>query len=261
MSASEPVPDFGLTAADYSAHRAGFPSELIERLVAMGAVRSGDRALDVGTGTGTLPRLLGPRVRSVLGIDPSEPLLEQARSHPRTPANVTYERGTAEETGLAEESVDLVTAGQCWHWFDPERASRELRRVLVPGGRLVIAHFDWLPLRGNVVAATESLILRYSPEWRFGGGTGLYPRWLADLGGAGFTDLETFSFDLAVPYSHQAWVGRVRASAGVGASLPTEEVGRFSAELGAILAADHPEDQLSVPHRIWAVVGKKPRPE
>jgi ubiquinone/menaquinone biosynthesis C-methylase UbiE len=75
------APDFGLTASDYGEHRAGFPQELIDRLLGMRVVLPNARALDVGTGTGTLARLIAPHIHSVLGTDPAEPLLEQARSH------------------------------------------------------------------------------------------------------------------------------------------------------------------------------------
>jgi hypothetical protein len=67
---------------------------------------------------------------------------------------------------------------------------------------VVIAHFDWLPLAGNVVEATERLIGQYNPDWSFGGGSGLHPQCLADLAQVGFTGLETFSFDQPVAYSH-----------------------------------------------------------
>jgi SAM-dependent methyltransferase len=251
-------PDFGRTAEDYGKYRAGFPAELIDRLVELDAVQAEDRALDVGTGTGTLARLLAAHVRSVLGIDPSAQLLRRAREVEGSPTNVSYEVGVAEETGLPDCSIDLVAAGQCWHWFDRDLAAAEFARVLVPGGRVVIAHFDWIPVDGNVVAATEALILKYNPEWNLGGGTGIYAAWLADLALAGFAHLETFSFDLTVPYSHEAWIGRIRASAGVGATLPGSEVKRFSNELATQLGERFPEDPLAVPHRTWALVGRKP---
>ena len=98
----------------------------------------------------------------------------------------------------------MVSAGQCWHWFERPRAAAEIRRLLRPGGRVVIATFDWLPLPGNVVAATEELIRRHNPDWTMGGGSGLHPAYLADLAVAGFVALETFSFDQAVAYGHAA---------------------------------------------------------
>ncbi|HVS99852.1 MAG TPA: class I SAM-dependent methyltransferase [Solirubrobacterales bacterium] len=258
MSAGAPgSPDFGQTAADYGRFRAGFPEELVDRLDALGVLGPDDRALDVGTGTGTLARLLAPRVDSMVGTDPAEAMLGQAREL-GGPSNLTYEVGVAERTGFADEAFELVTAGQCWHWFDRPRAAAELSRVLVPGGHLVIAHFDWIPLPGNVVEATEALIREYNPEWAMGGGTGLYPAWLADVAGAGLEEIETFSFDLGAPYSHEAWVGRIRASAGVGASLPDERVRSFSADLTELLAARFPEEPLSVHHRTWALVATKP---
>jgi SAM-dependent methyltransferase len=93
--------------------------------------------------------------------------------------------------------------GQCWHWFDRPKAAREVRGLLVPNGWLVIAHFDWIPLPGNVVEATEQLIEQHNPEWTMSGGRGLYSRWLSDVAIAGFYDIETFSFDIFVPYSHE----------------------------------------------------------
>ncbi|MGW2278684.1 class I SAM-dependent methyltransferase [Streptomyces sp. NPDC001770] len=252
-------PDFGLTAEDYTRHRAGFPPEIIERLGRLGAqVRDRD-VLDLGTGTGSLARLFARAGARVTGIDPAAALLEQARGLDRQAGvEIAYEVATAEDTGLADSSFDVVSAGQCWHWFDAPEAAAEVGRLLRPGGRAVIAHFDWLPLPGNVVAATEELITAYNPAWNLGGGTGLYPRWLTDLATAGFGAIETFSFDLDVPYTPQAWTGRIRASAGVGASLTPERVETFSADLDRILRDRFPGDVLHVPHRTWAVVAVKP---
>jgi SAM-dependent methyltransferase len=172
--------------------------------------------------------------------------------------DVAYRVATAEDTGLPGGSYDLVTAGQCWHWFDGDRAAAEVRRLLRPGGSVVIAHFDWIPLPGNVASATEALIERHNPSWAMGGGSGLYPRWLTDLGRAGFEDIRTFSFDVVVDYRPEAWIGRIRASAGVGATLAPEQVERLSADLRRLLAEHHPADPLEVPHRTWAVVATAP---
>jgi len=123
---------------------------------------------------------------------------------------------------------------------------------------LVIAHFDWIPLPGNVVEATEQLIVQHNPEWKMGGGRGMYPRWLTDVANAGFQHIETFSFDEFTPYTHEAWRGRIRASAGVSASLSPEQVARFDAELQQLLQIRFSADPLAVHHRIFAVICQKP---
>jgi len=252
-------PDFGRTATDYARHRAGFPSELIERLAALGVARPGARVVDLGTGAGSLARLFAERGCEVTGVDIAAPLLEQARRLDREAGvRSRYVQARAEQTGLPSGAFDVACAGQCWHWFDRPAAAREVARLLTPGGSVVIAHFDWLPLAGNVVSATEQLILRHTPEWPFAGRAGLYPQWLTDLQDARFTCIETFSFDVDVLYSHEAWVGRVRASAPVAGTLQAGAVARCSHELHRLLLERFSDDPLVVPHRVWAVTARTP---
>jgi SAM-dependent methyltransferase len=252
--------DFGHTAEDYGRFRAGFPDAFFERAAAHGVGGTGQRILDLGTGTGALARGLASRGAEVVGLDPAPEMIEQARTLDRKAGvSIAYIQGYAEATALPGAEFDAVTAGQCWHWFDRPAAAREARRLLKPGGVLMIAHYDWLPLPGNVVEATETLIRKHNPEWAFSGGNGVYPQWLNDLALSDFDAVESFTFDQPQPYSHEAWRGRIRASAGVGASLPPPAVERFDAELARLLARRFPEDPLAVAHRVFAAFGRKPR--
>ena len=120
--------------------------------------------------------------------------MEQARElDQQSDMEVTYVQAHAENTRLPDRSYDVITAGQCWHWFKRDVAACEALRLLRANGMLVIAHFDWLPLRGSVVEATEALILAHNPQWKFAGDKGVYGRWFADLTDAGFRGLESFS--------------------------------------------------------------------
>lgn len=259
-------PDFARTASDYARHRAGFPAELLDRLAARGIACTGARVVDLGTGTGSLARLFAQHGCVVTGVDIAAPLLEQARRLDREAGvEIEYVEAHAEATGLPDGVFDVVGAGQCWHWFDRPAAAREARRLLTGDGTVVIAHFDWLALSGNVVEATQEIILRYTPPgdpshgpWRFAHGTGVYPQWLTDLQEAGFAGIETFSFDIQVAYSHDAWVGRIRASGPIAGTLDDAGVEACSRELTATLAERFPEDPLTIPHRAWAVTARAP---
>jgi SAM-dependent methyltransferase len=251
--------DFGKAAADYAKHRAGFPEDFFARLAARGVMRTGMKALDLGTGTGTVARGLARHGLEVTGLDKSTALMEQAKLlDAEAGVAVRYLERTAEATGFADDSLDLVTAGQCWHWFKRDVAAQEVKRILKPGGHLVICHFDWIALAGNVADETENLIRAYNDAWKLWGGTGMYPPWMRDLGIAGFRRLESFTFDEDTPYTHEAWRGRVRASAGIGASSMTpERVAQFDGELAAILKEKFPEP-MTVLHRIFAAIGTAP---
>ncbi|MGB3440640.1 MAG: hypothetical protein WBA97_17985 [Actinophytocola sp.] len=82
---------------------------------------------------------------------------------------------------------------------------------------------------------------------------------MADL--AGFAGLETFTFDVDVPYPHAAWRGRVRSSNGVGASLPEDTVAAFDADLARLLRDRFGEEPLMVPHRVFAMIASVPLPD
>lgn len=250
--------DFGRTAADYLAYRAGFPDSLFSRL--SGLVTGGCQAVDLGTGTGTLGRGLAKLGASVIGIDPSESMLEMARQADRSAGISTlYRQGSAERTGLADGSCDLVAVGQAWHWFDAGAACDEIRRILRPGGRILVAYYDWLPLPGNVVRCTEELIESHNPAWRGGNLQGIHTGVFRDLGENGFTGLESFSYDEPAVYSHEAWRGRIRASAGVAATLDQPAVLAFDQDLRQMLQTRFPADPIEVPHRVFALTARLAR--
>ncbi len=250
--------DFGRAADDYRAHRAGFPAAFFRRLASQAGLLAGMSALDVGTGTGTIARGLAALGLDVTAIDPSEEMLAAARDLAAGDGvSIRFQTGRAEALDFADGRFDLIVAGQCWHWFDRMQAAAEAFRTLKPGGVLAIAHFDWTPEPGSAVAATEAMILEANPAWKMAGGSGIYPAWLGDMSRAGFRDIETASFDIDQPYSHTAWRGRIRASAGVKASLSAAEVETFDTKLATMLARDFPDDPLIAPHRVWWALGRK----
>jgi SAM-dependent methyltransferase len=248
--------DFGPTAADYATYRTVFPPELFTRLAATGVGTPGQRIVDLGTGTGVLARGFAAAGCSVTGVDVAPEMLDVARRQDADAGvDVTYRVGPAEDTGLPAGAWDVVSAGQCWHWFDRRRAAEEARRLLVVGGALVVGGRDYHLAPGNVCSASEDLVLSYHPNWSMAGGVDV--AWDAELGPVGFERPETLAFDVVVPFTHEAWRGRMRSSNGVGGSLSEAEVAAFDADLARLLAERFPQEPLLVPHRIWALVARR----
>lgn len=259
MKAPAPNVDFGKTANDYLTHRAGFPESLFANLLDKQFVSSGQKAIDLGTGTGTLGRGLARLGCHVVGVDPSAPLLKAARTLDLAEDIETeYILASAEDTGLIARCADIIAAGQCWHWFDAPNAAKEIRRLLKPRGMLIVAYYDWLPLTGNMVRRTEELIEQYNPLWKAGNLTGIHPELFRDLGDAGFENIESFTYDEPAIYTHDSWRGRIRASAGVAATLEGHAVQRFDDDLTAMLASDYPTEPMFVPHRVFVTTATPP---
>jgi SAM-dependent methyltransferase len=255
--------DFGQAALDYARYRAGFPDRFYDVLETDGIqpASGADRALDIATGTGTIARSLARRGWRVDGIDLSGDMLAAARIlDAECDMSVAYQIAPAETLPFADGSFALATAGTCWHWLDRARAAAEARRVLISGGHLVIASQEWREGPGNAVEATRLLIAAHNPEWaRDAANTDRFAftfDWGDELVGRGFTIVEQQAFEVAIPYSHEAWRGRIRASAGVGASLSADGVARFDTDLAALLARDFPADPLAMPHEVMMIVAR-----
>jgi len=241
--------DFGKTSQDYDRYRQGFPGEFLDEVFARGFGAGGTRLLDLGSGTGALALAFARRGARVTALDRAHQQLCALRLRARAMGlEVTPIQAAAEATGLVA-AFDAISVGQAWHWFVSTRVAGELRRLLAAGGRVLLASYDWLPSPGNVVERTEALILEHNPRWRMAGGDGYHPEWKRDLEAAGFLILETVYKQHSATYSRAAWRGRIRASAGVAASLAPAAVERFDRDLDDLLRAEFPAEPLEIPHR------------
>ena len=255
--------DFGRAARDYAKYRAGFPDRFYDALAAHGIQpRPGaDRALDIATGTGTIARSLAQRGWRACGVDRSAEMLTAARMLDQELGVATvYQAAKAEALPFRDSAFALATAGTCWHWFDRAQAAREAWRVLPPGAHLVIASLEWRERPGNAVEATTRLIATHNPAWASGFDIHAFVftlDWADDLVDAGFTTAATLAFEFDIPYTHHAWRGRIRASAGVGASLSAAGVARFDAELAELLAREFPDDPIALPHEVMAIIARR----
>ncbi|MCU1386709.1 MAG: class SAM-dependent methyltransferase [Ilumatobacteraceae bacterium] len=123
---------FASTAAAYERARPGYPQDLLDRVFAeVGIDRP--RILDLGAGTGKLTRQL-LAFGSVTAVEPLDAMRAQLEA---VVPDATSLAGNAESIPLTDGSIDVVTVGQAYHWFDQAKANPEIWRVLADGGHLV----------------------------------------------------------------------------------------------------------------------------
>ncbi len=129
-----PLNRFSDRAEDYVKYRPSYPTAAIDIILESLNKNSQIFAADIGAGTGISSRILAGRGVNVIAIEPNAAMREAGEPHPL----VDFRDGTAEFTKLSDQSVDLVTCFQSFHWFNPEPTLSEFHRILKPSGRLAI---------------------------------------------------------------------------------------------------------------------------
>ena len=130
-----PTERFSGLSENYALYRPDYPDEAIDFLIEKGNLDQSSLVADIGCGTGISTRLIAERGVSVIGIEPNQEMLsralEQAEQFNQTHGNkLEFRQAKAEETGLADGSIDLLLSAQAFHWFDKEKALKEFHRLL-----------------------------------------------------------------------------------------------------------------------------------
>mmetsp|Transcript_25383 Transcript_25383/g.28235 ORF Transcript_25383/g.28235 Transcript_25383/m.28235 type:complete len:267 (-) Transcript_25383:85-885(-) len=250
--------DFGRQSETYEKYRPGFPKSFYNKIKQRIVIKDA-RVLDIGTGTGHVAfGMVEAGASKAVGVDISENQVMAARkSNKNKNLACTFAQGTAEETKQDSDSFDIVTAGQCWHWFDGDKALQEINRVLKPDGYLVIAHNDYLTQRSKVAKKSEELVLKYNSKWKLSQHDGTYPSEIRDILRGGFEFTEQFCYDETVNFTRESWQGRMLTCNGIGSSdLKEDDIKLWSVDMDKMLFSF--EEPIQVWHRIWVTIGKKP---
>lgn len=160
-----PTGRFSDRVADYVRARPGYPAELIDVLTRRCGFSARATIADVGSGTGLLARLFLEHGNRVFGVEPNAEMREAGEQFLRGYPQFHSIDGGAETTTLADATVDFVTAGQAFHWFDRERARREFARVLKPGGWVVLIWNDRRLDATPFLRGYEDLLVRHCPDY------------------------------------------------------------------------------------------------
>lgn len=137
-----PAPDsttrFSNRVSDYIKYRPDYPQQLMQGIRTVAQVNPSTVVADIGSGTGISSDMFLREGCSVLGIEPNQEMRAAADSRFQNEPRFRSIAATAETTTLESQSVDIVIAGQAFHWFDAETARREFARILRPKGCIAL---------------------------------------------------------------------------------------------------------------------------
>ncbi|MEO2212996.1 class I SAM-dependent methyltransferase [Paenibacillus amylolyticus] len=122
----------------YLKYRPSYPKEAIDHLYNVVGLRANSNIADIGSGTGIISKLLLERGSYVTAVEPNQAMREAAEQTLQNSPLFQSIAGSAESTGLPDQSVDFIVCAQAFHWFNRSAAQIEFRRILRPGGRVIL---------------------------------------------------------------------------------------------------------------------------
>jgi len=157
---------FSNRVADYIRYRPGYPPAVLDVLRQECGLRQEHAIADIGSGTGLLSELFLKNGIRVFGVEPNKEMREGGEEYLQSYSGFTSVNGAAEETTLADGTVDFVTAGQAFHWFEPAAARREFARILRSPGWVVILWHDRRMEEKKLASEYEGLLERFGIDYK-----------------------------------------------------------------------------------------------
>lgn len=165
MTTPDPTLRFSDRVADYVRYRPGYPDELLHCLRHDFGLSAETTVADVGSGTGISSAFLLRSGCTVIGVEPNEEMRRAAEEQLAGEPHFRSVAGSAEATALPDRSVDLVAAGQAFHWFDRDAARVEFARILRPGGVAVLFWNSRSADGTPFLRAYEQLLQEYGTDY------------------------------------------------------------------------------------------------
>ena len=243
--------DFGKTSADYAKFRDIYPDEFYKKLTGLNLGTENQTVLDLGTGTGVLPRNMYRYGAKWTGADISQNQIEYAKKlSVEKGMNIRYVCSSAEDLDFPPETFDVVTACQCFGYFDKKIVLPKIHELLKTGGHFAVLFMAWLPKEDKIAAKTEELVLKYNPDWSGGGwkrNRVIMPDWAEPY----FALEDALGFDIPVSFTRETWNGRIKSCRGIGASsLSAQEIAAWEKEHLTYLATV--PETFDIPH--WVTI-------
>lgn len=220
--------DWGKASADYARFRDIYPQEFYDKITSRKLCINGQNVLDIGTGTGVLPRNMYRYGAKWTGTDISENQIEQAKILSEG-MNIDYYALSAENVDFPNNSFDVITACQCFWYFNHEQIMPRFLHMLKPNGRILVLYMAWLPFEDKIAGASEKLVIKYNPKWS-GAGETVHPIFIPECYNEKFELVYHEEYPLDIHFTRESWNGRMKACRGIGASLGEEEIDAWEQE-------------------------------
>lgn len=149
---------------NYVKYRPSYPREIISFLEIFFQFNNKLIIADIGSGTGILSKIFLENGNTVYAVEPNEPMRNKAAELLKNHPSFKSIDGTAEQTKLQNESVDIITAAQAFHWFDAVKAKAEFKRILKPNGYCCLMWNERLSI-SPFEKAYEQLLFNYSTDY------------------------------------------------------------------------------------------------
>ena len=149
-------------------------------LLILGLCKDGQKVLDIGTGTGVLPRNMYQYGAKWIGTDISNNQIEQAKLLAAEKGmDIEFYTCPAEEVNYKDNTFDVITVCQCIWYLDARVIAGKFAQMLKPGGKLLILYMGWLPYEDAIAGKSEEIILKHNPNWSSYGDT-VHPVFIPD---------------------------------------------------------------------------------
>ena len=150
---------------NYLKARPGYPADVIALLERKCGLTRSSSVVDVGCGTGLLAKLFCDYGCRIVGVEPNPAMREAGREFLSSCPNFEIVEGTAETIPLAGTSVDFITAGQAFHWFNQKEARHEFMRILKPNGWAVLVWNDREFSGSKFADDYENLLAKFGTDY------------------------------------------------------------------------------------------------
>lgn len=248
--------DWGLASKEYAQYRDIYPQEFYKKIVDLGYCKAGQKVLDLGTGTGVLPRNMYKYGADFTGADISENQIYFAKKLSSDAGmKIDYIVSPAENLEFPANSFDVITACQCFMYFDKSVILKKINMFLKENGHFLILFMSWLPNESYIAQKSEELVLKYNPDWS-GGGMTKYELKIPPSAEKYFTVANTVAFDINLDFTRETWHGRIKSCRGIGASdLNEQEIAEWEKEHLKFLNTQ--PEKFSIPHYVTILDLKK----